>query len=65
MESEVKRLAAIYGESVRGAYLQAVYSKPRVVWDSKALDGYALAHPELFAFRREGEPSVSIKAVKS
>ena len=61
LESEIKRLVVDHGQSVRGASLQAVYSKPRVTWDSKALDGFALNHPELFAFRKEGSPSVSIR----
>ncbi len=64
LEGEVKVLVIGAGESVKGARLHAVYSKGRVTWDSKALDGYAAAHPEVAAFRREGEPSVTIRAVK-
>lgn len=63
-EAEIKRLADLYGQSVKGERFQVVYSKPRVTWDAKSLDGYAMAHPELFAFRREGEPSISIRTVK-
>jgi len=50
--------------SVKGTFLQAVYSKPRVTWDNKGLDGFMVAHPEIKAFRKEGEPSVSIRSVK-
>jgi hypothetical protein len=63
-ESAAKAAIAEHGESVKGQFLQAVWSKPRVTWDAKALDGYALNHPELFAFRKEGAPSVSIRAIK-
>jgi hypothetical protein len=64
LESEIKAFVASLGESVKGSRLHAVYSKPRVSWDTKKLDGYAAGHPEILAFRKEGEPSVSIRAVK-
>ncbi len=41
----------------------AIYSKGRMSWDGKRLDGYATAHPEILAFRSEGQPSVSIREV--
>ena len=49
------------GETVSGEFHQAVYSKARVSWDSKALEGYAAAHPEILAFRSVGSPSVSLR----
>jgi len=49
--------------SAKGAHLHAIWMKGRVSWDSKKLDGYAAAHPELNAFRSEGAPSVSIRKV--
>lgn len=63
-EAAVKAAVAEHGATVKGQFLQAVWSKPRVTWDAKSLDGYALNHPELFAFRKEGQPSVSIRAIK-
>ena len=52
------------GESVKGTWLHAIYTKPRVTWDGKGLDGFAIAHPEINAFRKVGEASVSIRSVK-
>ena len=49
------------GTTIKGANLQAVFSKGRISWDTKALDGYAAAHPEIAPFRKEGAPSVSIR----
>ena len=49
------------GQTISGDHHQAVYSKPRVSWDSKGLEGYAVAHPEILAFRSVGSPSVSLK----
>jgi hypothetical protein len=62
-EAQVRADVVTLGQSVKVNGLQAVYMKGRVTWDAKALDGYALGHPELFAFRREGEPSVSLRNV--
>jgi len=64
LEQQVKAEVLAHGATVKGARVQAVYIKGRVTWDAKALDGYAMDHPELFAFRKEGAPSVSIRAVK-
>lgn len=64
LETEVKDDILAHGETVKGARLMAVWVKGRVSWDTKALDGYAAAHPELTTFRKEGEPSVSLRAVK-
>lgn len=49
-------------ETLSGKYHQAVFAKGRVSWDTRALDGYATAHPEIAQFRKEGAPSVSIRA---
>ena len=62
LTANIKGAVLDLGKSVKATHLQAVWSKPRVSWDTKSLDGYAVAHPELFAFRKEGIPSVSIRA---
>lgn len=61
-EANVRIAVLAVGKSVKGAHLHAVYSKGRVSWDSKGLDGYAVAYPEVLKFRSTGEPSVSIRA---
>lgn len=64
LESEIKQAIIKHGASVKGSVLHAVFAKGRVSWDTKSLDGYATAHPELLTFRKEGEPSVSIRVAK-
>lgn len=61
LTAEVKEMVIQNGASVKGNALQAVYTKGRVFWDPKGLDGYAVAHPEILYMRKEGEPSVSIR----
>ena len=64
LTAEVKSDVLKSSVTVKGKYLQAVWAKGRVSWDTKALDGYAAGHPEIVQFRKEGEPSVSIRNVK-
>jgi hypothetical protein len=63
LETEVKTDVVSGGETVKGDYLMAVYNKGRVSWDTKSLDGYAAAHPEVAQFKKTGDPSVSIRTL--
>ena len=62
LESEIKAAVLMHGETIRGSRLMAVWSKGRAAWDDKGLMGYAKAHPELMELRKQGEPSISIRA---
>ncbi len=64
LTANVKRLVAAYGQTVAGQHLQAVWVKGRESWDSRGLQGYARAHPEVLEFQKVGEPSVSIRTVR-
>ena len=64
LEAEIKQAIIAHGASVKGSVFHAVFAKGRVSWDTKSLEGYATAHPELLTFRKEGEPSVSIRVAK-
>ena len=64
LEATIKQAIIAHGASVKSATLHAVFAKGRISWDAKSLDGYAIAHPELLAFRKEGEPTVSIRSAK-
>jgi hypothetical protein len=63
LESEVKTEVVTLGESVKGNVLHAVYAKGRITWDTKGLEGVLVNQPELAKFRKEGDPSVSIRRV--
>ncbi len=53
------------GETLKTQYGRAEYVRggERATWDSKALEGYAVAHPEILKFKtvRVMEPSARIK----
>lgn len=59
-EERLKSWVLLHGATVKSGRLTAVYRPGRVTWDTKALDGYAAAHPELLPFRKTGQPSASI-----
>ena len=63
-QERVKADVQALGKTVKSDHLQAVYINSRVTWNAQALDGFAINHPELFAFRTEGKPSVTLRVVK-
>lgn len=65
LESEIKESTLLLGESIRGKNLMAVFNKGRVSWDTNKLEGFAEAYPEIKAFRKVGEPSITIKRINS
>ena len=60
LTAEVKDGVIAIGYSVKGKYLQAVWSRGRPSYSEKAKDGYLPVN----VYRKEGEPSVSIRNVK-
>jgi hypothetical protein len=64
LEARVKSRVTQYGETVRGTNWQAVWSKGQVRWDTKSIDQYAESHPEILVFRKEGQPTVSIRKIQ-
>lgn len=63
LEAQIKNAVLQHGASVKGQRYQAVWSKGRVSWDTKKLDGLMIALPQLKECRTEGLPSVSIRSV--
>jgi hypothetical protein len=63
LEASIKSETLALGESVRGASFQAVWNKGRTSWDAKGLASYSESDPAILQFRKEGEPSVTIRRV--
>lgn len=61
LEAEARASVLAYGASFRHAGVHAVYSRPRVTWDSRGLARYVETHPAVAEFRRVGKPSVSLR----
>jgi hypothetical protein len=64
LEAEIRAAVAEAGASVKGSRLQAVYVRGRTTWDTRGLERYAADHPEVNDFKRQGAPSVNLRAVK-
>jgi hypothetical protein len=60
LEADAKRHVITSGETAKIEGLAVTFVKGRTSWDTKALDGYSAAHPEIERFRKEGEPSARI-----
>lgn len=63
IEADVKAGIVALGQTVKEGRFMAMYNKGRVTWDTKKMEGFALAHPEIAALRKEGEPFATIKKV--
>jgi len=63
LEAQANESVLSEGKTVNGGSLQAVFTKGRVSWDSKKLDGMMIIIPELSQARKQGDPSVSIRKV--
>ena len=50
-----------YGESVKNAGYHAVYAAGRITWNTRGLEGYAVAHPEVNEFKNDSGPYVTIR----
>lgn len=64
LTEQIKNAVLENGATVKGTFLQAVYTKGRVTWDGKQLDGMMALIPGLAAARKEGAPSVSFRQLK-
>jgi hypothetical protein len=63
-ESTIKTAVAEFGDTVRNDVFMAVYSKPRVTWNTEVLDKLSKTVPEVKMARKEGKPSGSIRRIK-
>lgn len=64
LTNQVKEVVIRTETSIKGMYLHAIFTKGKTTWDTKALGGFAIVHPEISQFKKVGQPSVSIREVK-
>jgi len=64
----IKEAVLAEGRSVEGHGIKASFRRgyTRTSWDGKALEGYAMAHPEILAARKETTiaPNASVKILE-
>mgnify|MGYP001254060970 CR=1 FL=1 len=63
LEQEIRLGTIGEGRTVKGMYLQAVFSKGITSWDTKGLEEYAKTHPEVISFRKQGVAFVAIRKI--
>ena len=64
LETEIKNDVLRYGDSLQGGIYRAVYVQGRISWDNDRMNRYAESHPELLQFRKQGQPSVTLRVVQ-
>jgi hypothetical protein len=64
LEEEIKTEVIQHGATVKGTFLRAVWNKGRISWDTRGIERYAQAHPEVLGFRKQGKPYVSITKIE-
>ncbi len=62
LEAEIRNDVLLHGQTVSTDLYQAVYMKGRIAWDTEGINQYAVAHPDVLQYRRQGQPSVAIRA---
>ncbi len=63
LENEIKTEVLLHGESVSGGTYRATYTQGRVSWDNDGMAKYAVSHPEVAQFRKQGQPIISLRIV--
>lgn len=63
LREELKDAVIQLGHSVRANRLQAVWSKPRVTWNTDGLMGLSITMPEITKLASVGLPTVSVRKV--
>ena len=63
LETEVREEVLRQRSTVKSTFLRVIYNPGRVTWNTKSLDAYARARPEILEFRMQGKPFVSIQKI--
>ena len=63
LEKEIREATISSAVSVKGKFLHSVYNKGRITWDTKGLEGFAKAYPEVKDFKKEGAPFITIRPI--
>ena len=64
LESEIKEEVIKLQHSFKGQNIDVIYVKGKESWDGKILTGYAVAHPEILAAKKIGQPTVQFRLHK-
>ena len=64
-KGDVKDLILVHGETVKSEFLNAIWVKPRVSWDTQSLESLKISRPDIWEvvkhFRKVGKASVQIR----
>jgi hypothetical protein len=61
LENEIKTDVLLYGKTISGGMYRATYTHGRISWDNEGMAKYAISHPDVLQFRKQGQPIVSLR----
>jgi hypothetical protein len=64
LTAEIKNDVLLHGDSVQGGAYRATYIQGRTSWDNAGMAKYAANHPDILKFRKQGQASVTLRAVE-
>lgn len=65
LRARVIEHVTLFGASIKSLMYRAQYRKGSTTWNTEGLNGYAVAHPEILAFRKPpGKPSVTLTRIE-
>lgn len=65
VKRQIEEVVLERGDTVKSSKMMAVYYKGKVSWDTKKLEGLALAHPEIEKCKSIGKAYVQYREVKN
>ncbi len=63
LENEIKTDVLLYGKTISGGMYCASYTHGRISWDNEGMAKYAVSHPDVLQFRKQGQPIISLRVV--
>src|SRR5258706_7635474 len=62
LTAEIKNDVLLHGDSVQGGSYRAMYVQGRTSWDNAGITKYAVAHPDVLTFRKQGKARFTLRS---
>ena len=64
LDTEIKNDVLIYADTIQGGIYRPGYTQGRISWDKDRMNYFAGSQPDILQFRKQGQPSVTLRVVK-
>lgn len=63
-KEQLQKLLKEYGKPIKSSFYSYTFKDGKPEWNTDALDGYALTHPEILWMRKDGSPITRLTKIK-